>query len=77
LRIWEPGDSMIPFGMSGQRKIKKMLTDARITGQLRTAYPVVCDAVRIAWLPGIRPDHSFAVTESTRRVLAIKFQVEK
>lgn len=77
VRIWEPGDSMIPFGMNGQRKIKKMLTDARITGQLRTAYPVVCDAVRIAWLPGIRPDHSFAVTESTRRVLAIKFQVEK
>jgi len=77
LRIWEPGDSMIPFGMSGQRKIKKMLTDARITGQLRTAYPVVCYAVRIAWLPGIRPDRSFAVKESTRRVLAIKFQVEK
>lgn len=71
IRNWEAGDTMVPFGMSGQRKIKKMLTDAEIIGQKRTTYPVVCNQSSIIWLPYIRPDNRYAVTDSTKRVVLI------
>jgi tRNA(Ile)-lysidine synthase len=71
IRAWQPGDSMIPLGMEGKRKIKKMLTDAKIANVARKNYPVVCDKNTIIWLPGIRPHHHYAVTATTRRVLCI------
>ncbi|MDA3868057.1 MAG: tRNA lysidine(34) synthetase TilS [Salinivirgaceae bacterium] len=75
IRVWQPGDTMIPFGMQGNRKIKKMLTDAKISNVARKNYPVVCDKSAIIWLPGIRPHNHFAVSAHTRRVLCIAIRL--
>jgi tRNA(Ile)-lysidine synthase len=57
LRPWQATDKMEPFGMQGRSKlISDLLTDAGVTGEQRTAYPVLEDipSSTILWLPGIR-----------------------
>jgi len=44
-----------PFGMSGTRKVRDVLAEARIPRYQRGNWPVVLDAIgQVLWLPGVR-----------------------
>jgi len=72
LRVWQSGDAMKPFGMTGTKKIKKMLTDSHVPSSQRKNYPVLFVNQKVAWLPGIRPGRDYIVTGNEEQVLEIR-----
>lgn len=75
IRSWQPGDRMKPFGMSQSRKIKKMLTDAKISSAQRTGFPLITDQKNIVWLPFVRPSQDYAVTHLSHKVVQIEVAI--
>ncbi len=69
-RSRRPGDRLQPLGLSGEKKVKEIMIEARIPRECRQAVPVIADASgRIVWLAGLRLAHRFRVTSATAHVL--------
>ena len=69
LRVWKAGDRMVPFGMTGSRKIQDILVDAKIPRAERRRVPVVECGGEIIWIPGYRIAASWAVPQVNDRNL--------
>ncbi|MDD3038188.1 tRNA lysidine(34) synthetase TilS [Bacteroides sp.] len=69
LRKWQPGDTFIPFGMTGKKKVSDYLTDRKFSISQKEHQWVLCCDERIAWLIGERTDNRFRVDENTKRVV--------
>jgi tRNA(Ile)-lysidine synthase len=54
VRVWQPGDRMVPAGSTSPRRVKRFLSDARIVGPDRAAWPVVVADGEVIWIPGVR-----------------------
>jgi tRNA(Ile)-lysidine synthase len=53
VRVWQAGDVMAARVGGPNRKIKRFLSDAGITGHERGRWPVVLAGDRIVWIPGV------------------------
>jgi tRNA(Ile)-lysidine synthetase-like protein len=53
VRAWRAGDVMAARAGGPDRKIKRFLSDAGITGHERARWPVVEAGDRIVWIPGV------------------------
>ena len=72
VRLWEHGDRMIPFGMSGSKKISDILVDAKVSLEQKRRQRVVIDSSGVVvWLVGLRTSAKFAVTPKTTSVAMI------
>ena len=71
-RKWQPGDTFIPFGMKGKKKISDYLTDRKFSISQKERQWVLCCGERIAWLIGERTDNRFRIDETTKRVVIYK-----
>ena len=60
VRRWQPGDRM-EFGGGGARKVKRFLSDARVSGTKRGQWPVVLAGDKIIWIPGVRRSEAASV----------------
>jgi tRNA(Ile)-lysidine synthase len=45
---------MVPAGSTSPRRVKRFLSDARIVGPDRAAWPVVVADGEVIWIPGVR-----------------------
>ena len=54
VRPWRPGDAMTYRAGVPPRKVKRLLTDAGVTGHKRAGWPVVVAGDQIVWIPGVR-----------------------
>ncbi len=72
IRKWKKGDSMIPLGMKGRKKISDILTGAKVSTVDRKNAYVIESNNEIVWLVGIRMSEKFKVTNETREVLLIE-----
>jgi tRNA(Ile)-lysidine synthetase-like protein len=54
VRPWQPGDAMSDRAGKPARKVKRLLSDAGVTGHERSGWPVVLAGDQIVWIPGIR-----------------------
>lgn len=68
VRRWQPGDRM-RFGADGMRKVKRFLSDARVSGVRRGQWPVVLAGDEIVWIPGVRRSDAAAVRPGRPGVL--------
>lgn len=68
-RKWQTGDSFVPFGMKGKKKISDYLTDRKFSINQKERQWVLCCGERIAWLIGERTDNRFRIDETTRRIV--------
>ena len=59
VRGWLPGDRMRVGGRP--RRVKRFLSDARISGARRAGWPVVLAGDEIVWIPGVRRSDAAAV----------------
>lgn len=59
VRAWRPGDRMRAGGMN--RRVKRYLSDAGVSGTRRAHWPVVLDGDEIVWIPGVRRSDAAAV----------------
>lgn len=71
LRLWKQGDSFVPFGMKGRKKVSDYLTDRKFSLLQKERQWVLCCGDDIAWLVGERSDNRFRVDEHTRRVTIV------
>ena len=71
LRSKRDGDTFIPFGMRGSKKIKNFFIDTKIPSHLRQNYPLlVCDDLVCAVVP-LRVSDKCRVTNETKKILKI------
>lgn len=67
VRAWRAGDRMRAGGLT--RRVKRYLSDAGVTGELRARWPVVLDGDEIVWIPGVRRSDAAAVRPGRPGVL--------
>lgn len=72
LRTWKEGDSFIPLGMKGRKKISDFLTDKKVSLTEKKKIYVLVSFGKIAWVAGYRIDERFKVTEATKKIFISK-----
>ena len=74
-RPWKPGDWMVPLGMKGRKKISDMFVDLKWSAlQKRDARVVELEGSHVAALLCERIDDGVRVTDSSEKVLRLKFK---
>jgi tRNA(Ile)-lysidine synthase len=74
LRSWKQGDSFIPFGMDGTKKVSDFFTDLKYSIADKEKALVLESNGLIAWIAGERIDNRFRVSEKTKRVIKLKIK---
>ncbi len=74
LRKWQHGDSFVPFGMKGFKKISDYLIDHKVSIPEKENTWVLTDGEKIVWLIGQRIDDRFKISRDTKNVLVIEFK---
>lgn len=71
LRRWREGDSFIPLGMSGHKKVGDMLTDMKVSHIERQRQFVLVSGDDIVWVVGRRIDERYGIDENSEQILKI------
>lgn len=71
LRLWKQGDTFVPFGMKGRKKVSDYLTDRKFSLLHKEQQWVLCAGDDIIWLVGERADNRFRIDDATRKILII------
>ena len=71
LRLWRQGDSFVPFGMRGRKRVSDYLTDRKFSLPRKEQQWVLCCGDDVIWLVGERADNRFRIDEKTRKVLVV------
>ena len=73
LRTWHSGDSFVPLGLKGHKKISDFLIDSKIPIYQKSNVLVLTNRDNVVWVCGLRVDDRFRMTEQTRRILKLEF----
>lgn len=65
------GDRMTPFGATRERRVKRLLIEARLPRWERARVPIVQAGPDIVWVGGVRRGALAPVTAATRRILRL------
>ena len=68
------GDTIQPFGMSGNKKLKDLFIDKKIPIDEREKIPILVDKNDIIWVVGLRTSEKYKITPYTKNVLVIKYK---
>ena len=74
LRRWREGDSFIPFGMIGRKKVSDYLTDRKVSVIEKSRQFVLLSGEDIVWVVGRRIDDRYRITKQTENILKITKQ---
>lgn len=74
IRTRRPGDRLRPLGMTGEKKVKELLMEAKIPASERDRWPLVCDQRGIVWVVGVRISEEHKVPDGAREVLKMEAQ---
>ncbi len=77
LRLCKKGDSFVPFGMKGRKKVSDYLTDKKYSRIRKEQQWVLTCGDQIVWLVGERLDNRFRIDEKTRRIILIRLLHEE
>ena len=75
LRRWREGDSFVPFGMTGRKKVSDFLIDAKVSMAEKQRQFVLLSGGEIVWLVGRRIDDRYRLTPNTENVLRITKEI--
>ena len=71
LRRWREGDSFVPFGMEGRKKVGDFLTDLKVPVVERKRQFVLLSGEEIVWVVGLRIDERFKIDSKSENILKI------
>jgi len=77
LRPVKQGDSFVPFGMRGRKKLSDYFSDNKYSLLDKEQALVLCCGNDIIWLLGERSDNRYRVDEKTRQILVVEVCSEK
>ena len=72
LRRWRKGDSFVPFGMKGRKKVSDYFADRKYSLVDKEKALILCDAEKILWIVDERTDNTARITNATTRVLVVR-----
>ena len=72
VRLCQPGDWFIPFGMKGKKLVSDFLTDQKKSVSEKAQQHVLCSGNEVVWVIGGRIDNRFRVDEDTKRVVIVR-----
>lgn len=67
IRIKNPGDKIIPTGMSFEKKIKDILINAKIPQEQREEIPIIFHGDEVVWIGGVRGSEKYKLAENIQR----------
>lgn len=73
VRKRKDGDRMIPYGMSGSKKIKQIFNELKIPSEKRDGVPILTDENNIAAIIPYRVSDLYKVTKETKKILKIQY----
>lgn len=74
LRRWRKGDTFIPFGMKGRKKVSDYFSDRKYSLVDKEKALLLCDSEKILWIVGERSSNEVRITHSTTSVLIVRTQ---
>ena len=74
LRRWRDGDTFVPFGMKGRKRVSDYLTDRKFSLLQKERQWVLCCGEEICWLVGERLDNRFRIDEGTKSVRIVTLE---
>lgn len=75
LRRWHEGDTFIPFGMNGHKKVSDFLINEKVSLPEKERQFVMVSGDDIVWLIGRRIDDRYKVCDTTENILKIKREI--
>jgi tRNA(Ile)-lysidine synthase len=72
VRSPRPGDSMVPMGMQGHKKLKDIFIDKKVSASRRARTPILYAGNTVIWAVGLRQSDCYKVLDSTVKVLKIE-----
>lgn len=72
IRKWQVGDSFVPLGMKGRKKVSDFLIDEKVSLLEKGKTYVLLSANEIVWLIGHRISNHYKITEDTIKVLKLE-----
>ena len=73
VRKRKDGDRMIPYGMSGTKKIKQIFNELKIPSEKRDGVPILADENNIVAIIPYRVSDLYKVTKETKKTLKIQY----
>ncbi len=70
-RRWKEGDSFVPFGMEGSKKVSDFLIDEKVSMPDKQRQFVLLSGDEVVWVVGRRIDDRYRITKQTERVLVL------
>lgn len=74
LRYFKDGDTIKPLGMSGNKKIKNIFIDEKISLIDRRRVPLLCSGKKVVWISGVKLSDDFKVTANTKEFLKVTYK---
>ncbi len=71
VRTRKDGDTFVPYGMKGTKKVKSFYIDSKIPSIKRNLYPVVVSNNKILAVLPLRINDEFKITKNTKKILRI------
>jgi tRNA(Ile)-lysidine synthase len=71
VRNFRPGDRLRPLGMTGQKKVKDLFIDKKMSLEARATLPLLFAGDEIAWIPGCARSRIALITAGTQSVLRV------
>ncbi|MFO7891658.1 MAG: tRNA lysidine(34) synthetase TilS [bacterium] len=72
VRSWIKGDTFIPLGMSGTKKLHDFFIDEGVANFKRNRIPVLTDTSKIVWIVGYRINEQVKISEETNNILRLE-----
>ncbi|KAB1063768.1 tRNA lysidine(34) synthetase TilS [Salibacter halophilus] len=72
VRTWQEGDSFVPLGMKGNKKVSDLLVDEKVPLNQKQHVSVVVSGDEIVWVVGIRISDKVKVNEETQKVFLME-----
>lgn len=72
LRHWEAGDTFIPIGMRGKKKLQDFFTDMHIPLTQKNKIWLLCSGKEIVWVVGYRLDNRYKITPDSKQAVKIE-----
>jgi tRNA(Ile)-lysidine synthase len=73
LRKWKEGDWFMPLGMNKKKKLSDFFIDEKVPLNLKDQKRVLVSDGAIVYIPGMRVDDRFKITEETERIIEIRY----
>jgi tRNA(Ile)-lysidine synthase len=73
-RSWREGDRLVPFGLSGSKKVHDVFADEKVPVSKRSRVPIVCDRDGIIWVAGVRRAERARITDDTSTIVKITIE---